>query len=518
MGARGDHGSRPALAGVVAAALAIGLTELAAGLVPSAPSLVTAVGQRLIVAMPAAVQERAISLLGTANKPVLLGVMLATAAVLGALVGVASARRPWVGPVAFGAFALAGAAAGRGQPSASSVLTAGCALAGAAAGSMVLLRLLRAGGQRGRADRQPADWSVPADRNRRRFLVLAGGAAAAAVLAAGTGRLLLRSTAGEQARAAVTIPPAVRRLPAPPAAATLDVEGLSPLFVPNDDFYRIDTALVPPVVDPDTWELRITGMVDRPVTLSYSDLLALPLREADITLACVSNEVGGGLVGNARWTGVALSDLLQRAGVHVGATQVVGRSVDGWTAGFPTTAALDDREALVAVAMNGEPLPVRHGFPARLVIPGLYGYVSATKWLTEILLTRLEDVDGYWVPRGWAKEAPIKTQSRIDVPAGDAVVPTGRVAVAGVAWAGTQGVAAVDVQVDDGPWHPAELAAELAATSWRQWLYRWDAQPGSHTLRVRATDGDGRVQSAQPSPTRPDGATGHHTVRVTVNG
>jgi DMSO/TMAO reductase YedYZ molybdopterin-dependent catalytic subunit len=307
----------------------------------------------------------------------------------------------------------------------------------------------------------------------------------------------------------------VRALAAAPAGASLEVPGLTPLYVPNARFYRIDTALRVPQVDPATWSLRVHGQVERPFRLSYDELLALPQVEADITIACVSNEVGGDLVGNARWLGVPLRTLLDRAGVRPGGTQLLGRSVDGFTAGFPTETALRVGHAMVAVGMNGEPLPTDHGFPARIVVPGLFGYVSATKWLSEIELTDAS-VDGYWIPRGWAKDGPVLTQSRIDVPARDSTVAAGAQVVAGVAWAPTRGIRAVEVRVDDGPWQPAELAESLGDECWRQWQYRWTAEPGRHRLSVRATDGSGEVQTEAGAPVAPSGATGHHRRDVEV--
>jgi DMSO/TMAO reductase YedYZ molybdopterin-dependent catalytic subunit len=290
---------------------------------------------------------------------------------------------------------------------------------------------------------------------------------------------------------------------------------LSPFLTSTSRFYRVDTALVPPTTDLAAWRLRITGMVDHPVELSYRQLLASPLEEAAVTIACVSNEVGDQLVGNARWRGVPLAGLLRRAGVRPGATQLVARSVDGFTVGFPTELALDGRAALVALGMNGQPLPQPHGFPARLIVPGLYGYVSACKWLAELELTTLDAFDAYWVRRGWAKLGPIKTQSRIDTPRDGSRPRPGRVPVAGVAWAPHRGISRVEVQVDSGPWLPARLGAGTADT-WRQWLLDWDASPGRHRLRVRATDGSGHTQPATPTPPFPDGATGWHTISVQV--
>jgi DMSO/TMAO reductase YedYZ molybdopterin-dependent catalytic subunit len=331
-------------------------------------------------------------------------------------------------------------------------------------------------------------------------------------------RLVAGGRPGTPGPTAAPLPsPAV---PAPTLApdASLPVAGITPLVTPNDAFFQVDTAFIDPTVDLATWRLRVTGMVERELDYSYDDLLALPLAEVWATLACVSNEVGGDLVGNARWTGAPLTLLLESAGVLPGATQVVGRSVDGFTAGFPTAWALDPaRKPLVALGMNGSVLPVEHGFPARLVVPGLYGYVSATKWLAEIELTTLEAFDAYWVPRGWAKEAPILTQSRIDVPGDGARVAAGAVDVAGVAWAPDRGVSRVEARVDGGSWLPAELSRQVAPASWLQWRLRWQAEPGEHTIEVRATDGLGIVQAEERTPPAPDGARGYHRVRVRVD-
>jgi DMSO/TMAO reductase YedYZ molybdopterin-dependent catalytic subunit len=295
-----------------------------------------------------------------------------------------------------------------------------------------------------------------------------------------------------------------------------EVPGLSSYITPNDRFYRIDTALRLPQVSPDDWRLTIGGMVDREVELTYDDVLAMELVERAITLSCVSNEIGGSLVGNAVWTGVPLLDVLELAGIDPAAEQVVGRSVDDWTAGFPVQALRDGREALLVVGMNGEPLPVRHGFPVRLVVAGLYGYVSAVKWLRSIELTTWDGFDGYWIPRGWSKEGPMKTASRIDVPERGATVDAGRVAVAGVAWAPTRGIERVEVRVDEGAWQRARLAGVANADTWVQWVFEWDATPGRHWLEVRAVDGAGEVQSPGPVPVAPDGAEGWHRRSVDV--
>jgi DMSO/TMAO reductase YedYZ molybdopterin-dependent catalytic subunit len=331
-----------------------------------------------------------------------------------------------------------------------------------------------------------------------------------------TGALVGRAT--DRVRALVRLPAVARPLPAVTAAQDLApaVEGLSPVLTPVADFYRIDTALTVPQVDVASWRLRITGRVDREVTLDLDRLVELGLVEVDATIACVSNEVGGGLIGTARWTGVPLTRVLELAGPRADAEQLVGRSVDGWTAGFPLAVLDDGREALVAVGMQGEPLSPRHGAPARLVVPGLYGYVSATKWLTELELTGWESFDAYWVPRGWAKEAPIKPSSRIDVPRDGASVPAGEVEVAGVAWAPTGGVHAVEVRIDDGPWRGATLASPLSAATWVQWRLRVPLAVGTRVLTVRVIDAAGRPQPAGPVPVLPDGAEGHHQRRLLV--
>uniref|UniRef100_UPI0013E97431 molybdopterin-dependent oxidoreductase n=1 Tax=Cellulomonas endophytica TaxID=2494735 RepID=UPI0013E97431 len=287
------------------------------------------------------------------------------------------------------------------------------------------------------------------------------------------------------------------------------------VVTPNDAFYRIDTAFVVPTIDPSGWSLRVHGLVEREVVLTWEDLLGESLVEAWVTLACVSNEVGGDLVGNARWLGLPVRGLLARAGMREGADMVLSTSSDGFTASTPLEALTDDRDALLAVGMNGEPLPYEHGFPARLVVPGLYGYVSATKWVVDLEVTRFADRTAYWTDRGWSERGPVKTASRIEVPRAGAEVPAGTVAVGGTAWAQHRGVTGVEVQVDDGPWQPAVLAGEISVDTWRQWSFRWEATPGQHVLRVRASDPDG-PQTGDVARVVPDGATGWHTVVVRV--
>ncbi|MBO4210707.1 molybdopterin-dependent oxidoreductase, partial [Micromonospora echinofusca] len=347
---------------------------------------------------------------------------------------------------------------------------------------------------------------------RRRLLGNAAAVAAGTALGVVGARHLRRSATldVERSRAAVRLPPPTD--PAPPLPT-----GVAPGFhTPNADFYRVDTALTVPRLDVDAWRLRIHGLVDRPVEVSFADLLDRELVERDITLNCVSSEVGGPYVGTARWLGVPLAPLLRSAGIRAGADQVVARSSEGMTIGTPVDTLLDGRDALLAVGMNGEPLPLAHGFPVRMLTPGLYGYAGACKWIVELELTRFADFDPYWVRRGWAREAPVKTASRIDRPGPFARLAAGRVAVAGVAWAQRRGIAAVEVSVDSGPWQPATLRPVPSTDTWVQWRYDWDARPGGHSLRVRATDGNGDGQTGERATPFPDGATGWHTVAVTV--
>ncbi|MEX1658371.1 molybdopterin-dependent oxidoreductase [Streptomyces pseudovenezuelae] len=359
----------------------------------------------------------------------------------------------------------------------------------------------------------------------RRGFVLAAGATAAVSVGAGLLGRALRGADGRDAvasREAAVLPRPASPAPPVPRGAGLRIAGVSPFVTPARDFYRVDTALVVPKVDATSWRLRLHGRgVARPVVLSYDDLLRRETVERDITLTCVSNEVGGPYVGNARWIGVRLADLLAECGVRPPseggpADQLVARSVDGMTIGSPVEELMDGRDALLALGMNGRPLPFAHGFPVRMVVPGLYGFVSACKWIKDIELTTFDSYDPYWVKRGWAREAPIKTQSRIDTPKPFARPKTGTVMVAGVAWAQHRGIDKVEIRVDDGPWQQARLAAEDSRDTWRQWSFPWRATKGGHTLTVRATDRTGAVQTDRRARTIPDGASGWHSVVVTV--
>ncbi|MPZ72201.1 MAG: molybdopterin-dependent oxidoreductase [Nitriliruptorales bacterium] len=500
-----------AAAGVVGAGVALAVAEMAAGVSTSAASPIVAVGDIVVDNVPPWLKDAAIRVFGQSDKAALIVGTLLAALLVGALIGLLGRRRFRLAAAALAAFGLIGVAAAAGDPRAALVPSAAAVVTGVLAGAAVLWRLLALAGEGvGSGD------AGGAAQGRRRFLRLLSSAAVLAAVVGWAGTSLRVRTVASASRARLR-PPAPRApAPSEPAGADLGISDLEPFTTPNETFYRIDTALSVPRVDVETWRLRVTGMVDRPLEWSFDDLVSQGLEEHWVTLCCVSNEVGGRLIGNARWSGVLLRDVLSLAGVRVDATQIVGRSVDGWTAGFPTDVARDGRAALIAVTMNGEPLPIEHGFPARLVVPGLYGYVSATKWLSEIELTTWDAYDAYWIPRGWSKEGPVKTQSRIDAPRPGAV-DAGRVSVAGIAWAQRRGIERVEVQVDEGPWNEARLADVPNVDTWRQWVWEWDADPGDHVLQVRATDREGDTQTAEFRPPAPDGATGYHRVGVQVH-
>ncbi|MFI5714831.1 molybdopterin-dependent oxidoreductase [Nocardia sp. NPDC051750] len=506
---RGTPGAGAAgVCGLVAAGMVLGIAELFAGLIDPDASPFVALGATVIDHTPEALREFAIEQFGTQDKLVLFLAMAAVTAVLAVGVGLLERRRPY-GSALLVVLGLAVCVIVLTRPTATAVFAIPVLL-GTAAG-ILTLRFLIARAPRSAPDAMPgAGGSM--DPSRRRFLMLAAGATAVAAGTAVAGRWV-----GERMRAVTAdlerfVVPRPRVAAAPPPAGTdPPVSGLTEFVTPNDTFYRIDTALRIPAVTSENWRLRIHGMVDREIELTMDDLLRRPAVEKIITLTCVSNEVGGDLIGNARWIGYPLAELLAEAGVRPDSDMVLSTSADGFTAGTPVAALTDGRDALLAVGMNGAPLPVEHGYPARLVVPGLYGYVSATKWVVDLELTRFDRAQAYWTRRGWSARGPIKTASRIDVPASFARVAPGQTVVAGVAWAQHRGISAVELQVDDGPWQPADLAPEYSLDTWRQWTWRWDATPGDHTLRVRATDGEGRVQTEQRADPVPDGATGWHS-------
>lgn len=507
---------RPALgaAGLLSAGAALGVAELLSGISARIPSLLVEVGDWVIDNAPDQMVKFGKETFGTNDKPALIIGTTVICLVLGFVLGIVGESRRWVLRAGFAIFAVAGGLIAATDPFTSTTAAWFAAIAAGLTGVLVYEVVLRF------VPRVGVDGMVREGPDRRSFLTAAGATAVVAVGGTWFGRYLRGRHNVEAAREEVAAQ--LGGAASGAAQASVDgildneIPGITPYLVPNDDFYRIDTALLVPQVDPAGWKLRVHGMVDNEIELTFDDLAAMEQIEEIITIQCVSNEVGGNLVGNARWTGPRLDKVLEMAGVQDGATQLVGRSVDGWTGGFPTEIALDGRPAMIALTMNGEPLPTEHGFPARLIVPGLYGYVSATKWLSDIELTTLEGFDGYWIPRGWAKDGPIKPQSRIDVPGNGDDVAAGLTAVAGVAWSPTREVERVEVRVDDGDWVEASLAPTPTELAWVQWRYEWDAAPGEHRIAVRVTTGDGEVQTAEEAPPAPSGATGYHTIRVNV--
>jgi DMSO/TMAO reductase YedYZ molybdopterin-dependent catalytic subunit len=506
--------------GLLSGAVALGAGQLVAGVVGGASSPIIAVGESAIDTTPEWLKGFAIRTFGSNDKTVLLvgvgGVLVIAAVIL----GIASVRRPRVGIIGLVVLGAIGALAAVTRP-ANDLLDAIPAIVGAIAGILTFDRLRRAAGfppltTPAPTQAPPEPTAGPPAFDRRRFLWTGAAAAALAATTGFVGQYLVRRSAASASRADVRIPTVADAAPLPPAGADLGIPGVGPFITPNDVFYRVDTALFVPAVDASGWTLNIHGMVRRPISIDFAQLLARPLIERDVTLTCVSNPVGGDYIGNARWIGARLKDLLDQSGVDPTATQMVSRSSDGFTVGTPTSVALDGRDAMLAVAMNGVPLPLEHGFPVRMVVPGLYGYESACKWIVDIELTTFEAFSPYWVRRGWAPQVLIKTQSRIDTPKQGANVGAGAVPIAGIAWAQHRGIQAVEISIDGGPWARATLAHEDTIDTWRQWVFTWEASPGPHTISARATDDTGMVQSPVEAPTFPSGATGDHTISVTV--
>ncbi|MFH9262768.1 molybdopterin-dependent oxidoreductase [Streptomyces sp. NPDC017546] len=522
-----------ALSGLLAGWASLAVAELVSAAVRPEAGPVTAVGGAAIDRTPAGVKDWAIRNFGEDDKLVLQLGIVVTLALFALAVGLLALRHRRAGSATVLLFGAVGAAAAVGRPDSTGLVDGLPSLLGAVVGAVLLYvligRLTRphriTGQERGRGSGQDDEQEREAGWDRRGFVIAATAAAAASTAAGAVGRMLNgRSSRNAVAsREAVTLPAPASPARPVPAGVQVRARGISSFTTPNDTFYRVDTALVVPKVDADSWRLRIHGKgVRRDLEFTYQDLLERPLIEREITLTCVSNEVGGPYVGHARWIGVRLADLLREAGVKPPsrrgpADQLVARSVDGMTLGTPVEDVMDGRDAMLALGMNGEPLPFVHGFPVRMVVPGLYGYVSACKWIEDIELTTFDAYDPYWVKRDWAREAPIKTQSRIDTPKPFGRPEAGTVMVAGVAWAQHRGIEKVEIRVDDGPWRPAQLAEEATVDTWRQWSYPWKATPGVHTLTVRATDGTGELQTEERTRTVPDGASGRHSVVVTVD-
>ncbi|CAN5349375.1 molybdopterin-dependent oxidoreductase [soil metagenome] len=500
----------PALAGIAAVALGLGAAELSAALLAPSASPLFVVGALVIDLAPPWAKETMIALFGTGDKAALLTGMGVVLVLLAGATGVLQWRRPPLGRVliAVGAVIGVGAAITRSGAAVLDVVPSGVA---AIVASIALTFLLRKVPE---AQLAGAKSSRTADPTRRTFLGWAGGATALGVLATGAGVLL---EAGSRAATAVRdtfkLPkPAIAAAPVP-AGADFNIQGLAAVVTPNREFYRIDTALQIPRIDPNSWTLKITGMVENEVELTWAELIALPMEESYTTLMCVSDEVGGTLIGNALWLGYPIRNILAQAKPTPGADMVLSKSIDGFTAGTPLEVLLEqDRNAIFAIGMNGEPLPEEHGFPVRMVVPGLYGYVSATKWVVELEVTRFDSASAYWTDRGWGAKGPVKIESRIDVARGG----VGEMTIAGVAWYQHEGITGVEVQVDDGPWQPAVLAESISIDTWVQWKYDFAPTAGDHIIAVRATGGDNEVQTSAIADVVPDGATGYHTVRVTA--
>ncbi|MGI8677485.1 MAG: molybdopterin-dependent oxidoreductase [Jatrophihabitans sp.] len=497
------------LIGVLCAAVAVGVGEMVAAFVRPAAAPVIAVGNRLITLTPSSTKRSAIDAAGTNDKVLLIGGVYLLLAVFGALVGSAAlrdVRHGLAGIAVIGAFASYCALSANASRATDVIPT----LAGTGAAMVVLVALVRMATARN----DDADETL-APLDRRGFLQGSAATAALAALAGFGGRLVQHRRFDVAADRAKIVLPAAKTIDATPPGVDL---GKSPVpwRTPNEHFYRIDTALSVPQIVSHDWRLRIHGLVDRPITLTYADLLRRPLVERWITLCCVSNEVGGNLISNSRFRGALLADLLREAGIHDGCDQLRMTSEDGMTIGAPTAVVLDGRDALLAVGMNGRPLPLEHGFPVRVVVPGLYGYVSACKWVVDIEATTFAKSSPYWVEGGWAEHPPIRMSARIDRPASGGTVSVGEtVAIAGVAWDQHVGVAKVELQVDDGAWRGARLAAVPSTDTWRQWVLPWTPEKsGSYRLRVRATDAAGRVQDDTVRPVFPSGASGLHAVTV----
>ena len=536
LGLKGNSRYRAALSGMVGAALALASGELVASLTNKTTSLVLAVGEFIVDVTPGDVVRTSIETLGNSQKIVLLSAITVISILFGGFLGLLSRKYSDLSYLLFILFGIFGGWTLNRDPLTSTTaalsLSATATLIGLSA-FVFLNNILD----------QPMNTSFEDPKNRyadrRQFLSWATGISVAAGTMTGTGRFLLKDDTIQNIRENIVLPDIEEKTgllksdtttPDSPSPATTtlpderdfftfsemnEIEGISPYITSNKDFYRIDTALRVPTIEPADWSLTLDGLVENPYVLSYDEILGMDLVKKDVTLTCVSNEIGGPLVGNAVWSGVPLSEIISKSKPLPEAQQVMCHSVDGFTAGFPIENIFDGRTALLAVGMNGRPLPVIHGFPARLVVAGLYGYVSAVKWIKRIEICTWDGNDGYWIPRGWSKKAPIKISSRIDVPR-ERKINSGINAVAGVAWAPLSGVKTVEVSFDSGPWQECNLGVSLSGESWTQWAYKWDAKPGKYTIKVRAIDNNGAIQSSNLASPAPNGAEGYDQISVRV--
>ena len=530
-----------AVSGVLAAAAGMAVGHLVAAFVNPAASPVLAVGSTVIDATPTPIKEWAVRNFGTADKPVLLGSVTLVVVIAAAVIGLVSRTKPSLANILVVALAaLAGLAAWFRPASATFDIVPAFVTAIVGVITLTGLRALipnlptpgaatasgptsgtaaTAAGKASPAQESPLDHTAyakgaSATPARRNFLI---GAAGVTVGAAALGTLGQKLAAPATPPSSVALPEPQNTLAALPTGIEGKVKGVSAFSTPLNDFYRVDTALVIPRIDVDKWVLEIDGKVDKKLSITFAELLKMPMIEKDITLNCVSNEVGGPYISSTRWLGVRVRDLLERAGIQDGVDQILSESTDGMTISTPVEALTDDRDALIAVAMNGQPLPTRHGFPARMVTPGLYGFVGATKWLTKLTATTYAAEKAYWTKRDWAIDGTVKTQARIDTPAGLATYKPGKVAIGGVAWAQLRGIKEVEVRVDNGPWQKATLGPDGGTDYWRQWFWVWDATTGRHDLTVRATDGTGQVQTKDRADPFPGGASGWHSIVVLVS-
>ncbi|WP_082579712.1 molybdopterin-dependent oxidoreductase [Arthrobacter sp. Soil736] len=509
-----------ALAGVAAAAVVLSVAELIGAFFTARATPVIALGSTFIDFTPPWMKDFAIATFGTNDKAALFVGMGLTIFLLACVLGVVAFRK-WAlgvaGVLLMGAIIVASVVTRASVKPADAVPT----VLGTVAGLIVLRLLVSRVWRLQSFPDAPADvaakWPDRPATTRRAFFTATGLTAVAAGIAATGGRLLSAARSNvAQARESLRLPSPGKAAAAVPAGVQSAVPGVTPWLTPNGDFYRIDTALSVPEIKAEEWELRVHGLVEQEVRLTFQDLLDAELIESHVTLTCVSNPVGGTLAGNAKWLGLPIREVLKRARPKDGADMVLSTSIDGFSASTPLEVLQDDRDAMLAIGMNGEPLPLEHGYPVRMVVPGLYGFVSATKWVVDLEVTRFADSKAYWTQRGWSERGPIKTMARVEVPRSFAVVPAGRVAIGGTAWAQTRGITKVEVQIDGADWAPAVLSEEASVVTWRQWSFDWDAKPGSHYIRVRATDGTGEVQTEKRADPVPDGASGWQSVMVTV--
>jgi len=493
--------------GVVAVGAGLAVAQLLSSIKSGLNGPIVSIGNRVIDYVPASIEKFVIRIFGVNDKLALVIIISVVVLILAILIGSSyfSGKRRQANLIVIFMMIIAVVAS----------------IFDASAGVLSVLPSLAAGGTtiwilKILENRTKQNESEGLTINRRELFKTVGFIAVGSAAAVIAGNFFRTQASAQLKRLDILLPKALKFLPPLPTDPALKTAGLSKLITPNGEFYRIDTAIVVPNINIETWRFKIDGMVGNPLEFTYKELTDRPVFELDCTIACVSNEVGGNLVGNARWLGIRLDDLVKEASPFDSADQVMGHSIDGFTAGFPV-AALDGRDAMIAIGMNGEPLPVDHGFPARVIVPGIYGYVSATKWLTRIELTRFDQAEGYWIPRGWSVQAPIKTASRIDTPTTASSVKAGGRVIAGVAWAPIRGISKVEVRVNKNAWRPATLGPVLAKTTWRQWWIDWEAEPGDVLLSVRATDGTGALQSSKRVSIAPNGAEGWHTIKITVS-